>query len=214
MNILINKNSSVVTALTLVAVAVSGVSFTSDVVADSHIVRIDANTGLTYNSALSNYRTLEGSENASWKQSNDTVGKIGGWRTYANEAYQANKRMEEEKNSQVDTEMMSDQSVEPEDSAAMQTDISTDKQTMIEDDETKMTAENNSMSSKMMVPDPIVGVSHQSATDRHRAYQEVTLQDWKAANDRVGEIGGWRTYANEAYQANKRMAEEEAGAKQ
>ena len=32
----------------------------------------------------------------------------------------------------------------------------------------------------------------------YRGFGEQALVDWKAANDRVGRIGGWRTYAREA----------------
>ncbi len=84
--------------------------------------------------------------------------------------------------------------------------------TITYDDNKKMTT-NEPMTSDSQAPKPVAGLSHQSVTDKHRRYKEITLQDWKAANDRVGEIGGWRTYAKEAYEANKKMAKE-AGANQ
>ena len=214
MSIFNNKNSAVITSLSLMAIAASGLSFSTTGLADSHIVRVDANTGIKYNSALSNYRAMDDSEQSGWKQSNDTVGKIGGWRTYANEAYQANKRMDEEKMSEVEaSETSVDESVEPEASAVTASAVPVPELTMTKNDDTELISENESMAPKIKTPKPIVGLSHQSATNLHRAYKEITLQDWKAANERVGEIGGWRTYANEAYQANKKMAEE-AGANQ
>ena len=188
-------NNAVFTTLSLVAMAVSGIVNSVPGYADSHIVRVDANTGITYNSAMSNYRALDDSEKNGWKQSNDTVGKIGGWRTYANEAYKAKKRMDE---AQID-DVVTAETAEP---------VSDLEMSNL--DEKKM-ATNTPMTRDSQTPRPILGLSHQSATDQHRGYKEITLQDWKAANDRVGEIGGWRAYAKEAYEANKEMVEE-AGA--
>ena len=39
-----------------------------------------------YRSSLSDYRLLSDEEVTSWKESNDKVGRIGGWRAYAKEA--------------------------------------------------------------------------------------------------------------------------------
>ncbi|MBE0613642.1 MAG: hypothetical protein IH604_08250 [Burkholderiales bacterium] len=39
-----------------------------------------------YRSSLSGYRLLPDEEVRSWKESNDEVGRIGGWRAYAKEA--------------------------------------------------------------------------------------------------------------------------------
>lgn len=37
----------------------------------------------------------------------------------------------------------------------------------------------------------------------YRAWREDALQDWRKANDRVGEIGGWRTYLRESQQTGE-----------
>ena len=209
-----NRNSAVVTTLSLMAMAVSSIAISTTGFADSHIVRVDANTGITYNSAMSNYRSLDGSEKSGWKKSNDTVGKIGGWRTYANEAYQANKQLDEAQMDGVETaETAVESNVEPIEPVATPTAAPVPELEMTKLDEKKMMATNTLMMRDSQTPKPVAGLSHQSATDQHRGYKEITLQDWKAANDRVGEIGGWRTYAKEAYEANKKMAEE-AGANQ
>jgi hypothetical protein len=45
--------------------------------------------------------------------------------------------------------------------------------------------------------------SRQAVSDPFRHYQgwrDEPLQDWRAANERVGEIGGWRTYLRESQQ--------------
>lgn len=41
---------------------------------------------LVYWSALTGYRRLSDDEPLSWREANDTVGRIGGWRAYAREA--------------------------------------------------------------------------------------------------------------------------------
>ena len=43
-------------------------------------------------------------------------------------------------------------------------------------------------------------LSYRSALSGSEAYKEQSVQPWKAANDKVGEIGGWRTYAKEMRQ--------------
>jgi hypothetical protein len=35
---------------------------------------------------------------------------------------------------------------------------------------------------------------------QYRGWRDEPLQDWRAANERVGEIGGWRTYLRESQQ--------------
>lgn len=39
-----------------------------------------------YRSAFEGYRAFQDAEVAPWRESNDTVGRIGGWRAYAKEA--------------------------------------------------------------------------------------------------------------------------------
>jgi len=34
----------------------------------------------------------------------------------------------------------------------------------------------------------------------YQNWRDEPMQDWREANDRVGEIGGWRTYLREAQQ--------------
>lgn len=41
---------------------------------------------LVYRSALTGYRRLSDDEPVPWREANDTVGRIGGWRAYAREA--------------------------------------------------------------------------------------------------------------------------------
>lgn len=36
----------------------------------------------------------------------------------------------------------------------------------------------------------------------YQTWRDEPLQDWRASNDRVGEIGGWLTYLRDAQQGN------------
>lgn len=44
---------------------------------------------VSYESPFANYRVLSDDKPTSWRESNDTVGRIGGWRAYAKEAEDA-----------------------------------------------------------------------------------------------------------------------------
>ena len=44
--------------------------------------------GLTYRSALENYQPYSAQQVQPWRESNDNVGRIGGWRAYAKEMNQ------------------------------------------------------------------------------------------------------------------------------
>jgi hypothetical protein len=37
---------------------------------------------------------------------------------------------------------------------------------------------------------------------QYRGWRDEPLQDWRQANQRVGEIGGWRTYLRESQQGD------------
>jgi hypothetical protein len=36
--------------------------------------------------------------------------------------------------------------------------------------------------------------------DQYRNFRDEPVADWRQVNDRVGEVGGWRTYLRESYQ--------------
>lgn len=46
---------------------------------------------------------------------------------------------------------------------------------------------------------PVPALQHRSALQRYRRHAEQPLADWRAANDEVTRIGGWRTYLREAH---------------
>lgn len=43
---------------------------------------------------------------------------------------------------------------------------------------------------------------YRSPLSAYKPYQESDSPGWKALNDRVGEIGGWRVYAREAFESD------------
>jgi hypothetical protein len=47
---------------------------------------------------------------------------------------------------------------------------------------------------------PVPPLRHDSVTAHHRPLAEPPVAPWKASNDTVGRIGGWRAYAREAQQ--------------
>jgi hypothetical protein len=63
------------------------------------------------------------------------------------------------------------------------------------------------------LPDPLdaqaaaPAVHYQSPLKTYQGFSEQPLQDWREANELVGRIGGWRTYAQEPY-AQEPYAEE------
>ncbi len=50
---------------------------------------------IQYQSPFRDYRPLGEDRNTAWKDANDTVGKVGGWRAYAREAAETNKARED-----------------------------------------------------------------------------------------------------------------------
>jgi hypothetical protein len=44
---------------------------------------------------------------------------------------------------------------------------------------------------------------YRSALEGYQPYSETEMVPWKAANDTVGQIGGWRAYAKEAAQGQQ-----------
>ncbi len=44
---------------------------------------------------------------------------------------------------------------------------------------------------------PLTKLQNSSATGANKAYTEHEVKSWREANDRVGQIGGWRAYAKE-----------------
>lgn len=55
-------------------------------------------------------------------------------------------------------------------------------------------------------PDPIdstraalpTQLQYRSALSGYRPYADQSMQSWREANDKVGQIGGWRAYAKES----------------
>lgn len=64
------------------------------------------------------------------------------------------------------------------------------------------TAENNDIatsSAELSIPD----LQFKSAFSDYVPYKEQAIESWRQANDTVGAIGGWKTYAKEAHQPDR-----------
>jgi len=48
-------------------------------------------------------------------------------------------------------------------------------------------------------------VQFKSSFSEYVPYSEQSIESWREANDRVGEIGGWRVYAKEAQQTREQV---------
>ena len=46
-------------------------------------------------------------------------------------------------------------------------------------------------------PAPLTTLQYSSPIGAYQAYADQPVQSWREANDRVGQIGGWRAYAKE-----------------
>ena len=184
------------------SISTLGVSLINPVFADSHPTTPPASSALGYESALTGYKTLDGGERSTWKDSNDTVGQIGGWKSYANEAYKANQ-------AEADAKSDAEARVEAEalESAVVTTPILNETAKRI--DSTEMASMMETPVARRASPRPLT-ISYQSAMTDYRLYDDNPPGDWQSANDRVGQIGGWRTYAKEAYEATKRKAQADA----
>jgi hypothetical protein len=49
-------------------------------------------------------------------------------------------------------------------------------------------------------------VTYKSPIEAYKAFIDEKVTSWKAANDKVGQIGGWRAYAREAQQPDNTSA--------
>lgn len=62
-------------------------------------------------------------------------------------------------------------------------------------------------------PDPLdaqaatPALHYQSPLKAYQGFSEQPLHDWREANDLVGRIGGWRTYAQEPYAQEQRESQ-------
>ena len=193
------KYFSGVATFSMLALAASSFGVSGQALADAHKPDTNGTGFIAYNSAFSAYRTLEERKNNNWAKSNETVAKIGGWRTYANQAYQANKAKQESKMPTVAAEKTVTIS-------AVNSPVATPIMDMPKPEQAIGTEANSDGDLSKSAPQINSGLAYTSVIKAHRPYEEVTLKNWKSANDTVGEIGGWRTYANRAYKAKQQQA--------
>jgi len=58
---------------------------------------------------------------------------------------------------------------------------------------------------------PVPALVYQSPFAGFRPFPESILGSWKAVNDEVGRIGGWKVYAREVYEETKQASPETSG---
>ncbi len=58
---------------------------------------------------------------------------------------------------------------------------------------------------------PAEALHFESVFDGYAPYAHQPVAPWRQSNDRVGEIGGWRTYAREAAQPEEKGAQGSTG---
>lgn len=52
---------------------------------------------------------------------------------------------------------------------------------------------------------------YRSPLQHYRTLPDEPLRDWRVANEQVGRVGGWRTYAQEAWEQPETGAETQEG---
>ena len=58
---------------------------------------------------------------------------------------------------------------------------------------------------------PAEALHFESVFDSYAPYAHQPVAPWRQSNDRVGKVGGWRTYAREAAQPDEKGTEGGAG---
>jgi hypothetical protein len=56
----------------------------------------------------------------------------------------------------------------------------------------------NAQTTPPAMPPAVTPAPYKSAFDGYQAYRDDKMTNWKAANDEVARIGGWREYARQA----------------
>lgn len=51
---------------------------------------------------------------------------------------------------------------------------------------------------------PLLSLPYESALRGYRNFADEPIADWRATNDTVARIGGWRAYIKESFQARQR----------
>ncbi len=64
----------------------------------------------------------------------------------------------------------------------------------------------NAQTAPPAVPPAATPVPFKSAFEGYQAYSDDKMTNWKAANDEVARIGGWRAYAKQAQQPDNTPA--------
>jgi len=159
---------------------------------------------LQYDSALTDYDRYEDSETPLWVEANERVGQIGGWREYAKELYTpAPEPATAEPEPTLEPELGGAQA--PTDAAVMTTG---DRPTSVDPARAKVPSKSESEPERSI---PKALLDYDSVLANYARYEESDGPNWIEANERVGEIGGWREYAKELFEPAPSTTDDGAG---
>lgn len=153
-----------------------------------------------FDSVLDTHTAYDEVDGPSWIEANRRVGEIGGWRTYARELFEASQGEDDEAiDESGGGESMS--SPRPEEEPRSEAGV----------DGARPESPDRSAMAGGGVPRaaPAAGTPEREVAGS-AASDPVERSGWIAANDRVGEIGGWRTYARELFESSSSEGEGEA----
>ena len=163
-------------------------------------------SSLQYDSTLADYTRFERSDAPAWVEANERVGEIGGWREYAKELYAPTPEpvaLETETETDMETgtgaaEALPAEAAKP----AGERPMPLDPAGAMAPDESELSSEPSM---------PKVTLEYDSAFANYAPYEESEGPTWIEANERVGEIGGWREYAKELYEPAGATADDGEG---
>lgn len=157
---------------------------------------VEGKATLRYDSVLENYELYEESDGPTWIEANDAVGQIGGWRTYARELYEPDDATDQDAATvEPDTGVVLPESEMGAKSAGdMATPVDLDATQTATGPDGPVMADTESQR--------VATVQYNSVLETYDPYEETDGPNWIEANDAVGKIGGWRTYARELYESD------------
>ena len=149
--------------------------------------------GIAYDSAVEEYAERENPAAPGWAEANERVGEIGGWREYAKELYTPAPETGTATPEPMPEPNMGAAETLPATAAKPAGDrpMPVDPAEAMAPDESERTPEPSM---------PKAALEYDSVLADYDAYEESDGPNWIEANERVGEIGGWREYAKELFE--------------
>ena len=174
-------------------------------------------SSLQYDSTLADYERFERSDAPAWVEANERVGEIGGWREYAKELYApAPEPVAPETETETETETGTETGTETETGTGTGTGAAgalpaeaakpAGERPMPLDPAGAMAPQESGLPAEPSMPKATL--EYDSAFASYVPYEESEGPAWIEANERVGEIGGWREYAKELYEPSGATADD------